>query len=79
MKEYGKVKDYNGYYGKITNEKGEDYLLFKEQIIDNDCTLHDNDIVSFVPEQYHKEVIYEVIDQKIARLIRKMPNNEKKK
>ena len=78
MKEYGKVKEYNGYYGKITNEKGEDYLLIREQIIDEDSKLNKNDIVSFVPEEYYKDEVYE----KIARLIRKMPNkmpNKEKK
>lgn len=74
MKEFGKVKEYNGYYGKITNEKGEDYLLIREQIIDEDSKLNKNDIVSFVPEEYYKDEVYE----KIARLIRKMPNKEKK-
>ena len=78
MKEFGKVKEYNGYYGKITNEKGEDYLLIREQIIDEDSKLNKNDIVSFVPEEYYKDEVYE----KIARLIRKMPNkmpNKEKK
>ena len=71
MKEIGKVKEYNNYYGTIVDEKGDKYLLLKEQIM-NDTEINNMDIVSFVPEEYKKNEV----DQKIARFVKKIGSNQ---
>ena len=51
MKEIGQVKEYNGYNGKIVNRDGKEFLLLKEQIVDNE-SLKNLDEVEFVPEKF---------------------------
>ena len=66
MKEVGKVKDYNGYFGTIVSPEGNEYLLIKDEIIDN-SKLEEEDLVSYKPE------IFEDIEENknIARFVRK--------
>ena len=72
MKEFGKVKDYNGFYGNVIDENGEKYLLLKEQIIGKEKLIND-DLVTFVPEVYEKNEIKEPI----ARLVKKYERKNK--
>ena len=56
MREFGKVKEYDNYYGKIITADGEEYLLLNSQIIDNQ-DIKQLDYVTFVPEIYKKKSI----------------------
>lgn len=67
MKNIGVVKEYNGFYGKIENLKGDNYILLKKEIMGND-QINKLDVVSFVPENYTKDDI----DEKIARFVKKL-------
>ena len=51
MKTYGKVVDYDGFYGHIKAVDGQNYIVLdKEILIDN---LKQSDYVEFVAEQYN--------------------------
>ena len=47
MKDIGKVKEYNDYYGVIINEKGDKYLLLDKEVVEGD-KIKESDLVSFV-------------------------------
>ena len=67
MKEFGKVTEYDGYYGKITNQEGKEYTLFNKEVMDNE-QLDKYDVVSYVPEEYHNDLV----DENIARFVKKI-------
>lgn len=71
MREVGKVRNYDGYFGEIINEKGDIYLLKKEEIEENSI-INNNDLVSYVPEHYKNSEI----DKKIARFVKKVIFNK---
>ena len=50
MKIEGIVKEYNGFNGRIIDDFGRDYLLLKEEIINNEI-INKLDTVTFVPEK----------------------------
>lgn len=70
MREIGKVRNFDGYFGEIINDNGEIYLLKKEEV-EKDITINNNDIVSFVPEHYKNSEL----DKKIARFVKKIAQN----
>ena len=67
MKEVGVVIDYNGYNGIIKTENGEQFLLLKEEIVNNE-ELKKLDYVNFVKEIYNDPEY----TQNIARFVRKI-------
>lgn len=67
MKEFGKVIEYDGYYGKITNQDGKEYTLFDKEIMNNE-QLDKYDIVSYVPESYSNDEV----EENIARFVKKI-------
>lgn len=66
MKIEGTVKEYNGFNGKIIDNLGKDYLLLKEEIINNE-KINKLDTVTFVPEKCKLYNDYKVI----ARFVKK--------
>lgn len=70
MKEIGQVVDYNGYYGKIINENGKEYLFFKEQIVDDE-SISNHDQVSFVPEEYEDVEVKESLARFVKKYVKK--------
>ena len=66
MQEIGKVKEYNGHYGKIVDQDGKEYLLLEDQIM-NDEQINHLDDVTFVPENYHNSEV----NEDIARFVKK--------
>ncbi len=71
MKEIGKVKEYNGYYGKIIDREGKEYLLLDNQIVGNE-DIQQLDAVTFVPENYNNSEV----NKDIARFVRKLEKKE---
>ena len=67
MKEIGKVKDYNGYYGTIVNEEGKEYILLNKELVDNE-PVGIYDAVSYVPESYSNDEV----EENIARFVKKI-------
>lgn len=67
MKIEGVVIDYNGYDGIIETIKKEQFILLREEIVDDE-TLNKLDKVMFVPE--HKQ--YQDEEYNIARFVRKL-------
>ena len=66
MKEIGKVKEYDGHDGKISNQEGVDFYVKKEDVIGEPIQQDDN--VLFVPETYQNAELKE----NIARFVRKL-------
>ena len=66
MKDFGKVKEYNGYYGKIINQDGKDFLLLDSQIMDNQ-NINNSDFVTFIAEKYQNSEV----NEDIARFVKK--------
>ena len=50
MKNYGKVTQYNGVYGRIKGVDGVDYVLLDKNVVDNRLSEFDN--VEFEPEVF---------------------------
>ena len=73
MKEVGIVKEYNGFYGKIVNLEGKEYLLLNKEIM-GENQINKLDAVSFVPENYKKNEV----NENIARFVKKMMKDNKK-
>lgn len=71
MKNIGIVKEYDGFYGKIVNLDGNEYILLNKEIMDNN-DINKLDVVSFVPENYQKDDIKE----NMARFVKKMVNKK---
>ena len=67
MKQEGVVIDYNGYDGMIETVKKEQFILLREEIVDDEA-LNKLDKVMFVPE--YKQ--YESSEYNIARFVRKL-------
>lgn len=67
MKEIGKIKEYDGNYGKIINQDGKEYTLFNKEIMD-DGQITEYDIVSYVPEEYKNDLV----NENIARFVKKI-------
>ena len=72
MKDIGKVKEYNDYYGVIINEKGDKYLLLDKEVVEGD-KIKESDLVSFVPEYFEKNDV----KQKVARFVKKIDLKKK--
>ena len=66
MKKEGIVKEYNGFNGKIIDNCGKDYLLLKEEIINNEV-INKLDTVTFVPEKCNLYNNY----KEVARFVKK--------
>ena len=78
MKEIGEVTEYNGYYGIIVDEKGTEYLLLKEEILDEE-DLKIKAKVSFVSDEYLIPDENKNSDkiEPIARFVKKINKNIK--
>lgn len=66
MKNYGKVIKYNGLYGKIKDNKGNDYVLLDKNILDKN--IKEDDEVIFEKENHQTPEL----DINIARFVRKI-------
>lgn len=75
MKNYGKVTEYNGLYGKIKSVDGNNYTLIDKNIIDKDIKISDN--VMFESE-VHKTPEININVAKFVRVLKKQePQNKK--
>lgn len=64
MKEYGIIKDYDGYCGTIISNNNTEYLLLKKELLYDD--VNKGDIVIFTPE-----AVFTLIENKnIARFVK---------
>ncbi len=73
MKNYGKIKDYNGYTGNILGVDGKNYLLLQKEIVEGKAEVDQN--VSFLAETY------ETAEEKenIARFVKVLTLESQKK
>lgn len=66
MKNYGKVTEYNGFYGKIKDNLGNDYVLLKKNLVDKQ--IKENDIVIFEEEKIQTPEL----EMNVARFVKKL-------
>ena len=64
MKEYGKIKNYNGVYGAIMGEDGINYTLLDRNVLDENIKA--GDIVEFEKENIKREEV----ELNIARFVK---------
>lgn len=75
MRQYGKITKYNGQFGNIIDDKGDEYILLKQNTLD-DFELKKDDYVAFASEI--KKIDEEIGELKIATLVRKLDYNANK-
>lgn len=63
---YGKITEYDGNTGNITDINGDNYLLLRHELKDN--TLKENDYVVFKPENYDTVEV----NEKVARFVKRL-------
>ena len=70
MKNFGKVINYDGVYGKIKSIDDKEYILLDKNLIDKDIKESDN--VQFESEKFQSIEV----DVNVARLVRKYPKKD---
>jgi len=73
MKNYGKVKEYNGVYGEIEGQDGKSYTLLDKNIISE--SVEKSDEVEFETEAYKTSEI----EMNIAEHVRVLKKDTQKK
>ena len=72
MKNYGKVTQYNGVYGRIKGVDGVDYVLLDKNVVDNCLSEFDN--VEFEPEEFKTPEV----KMKMAMFVKRLTKDQER-